>query len=176
MGRGRRRSPSEPVGVDEEWRLGVERALARDGYRFTTPRRAILDWIARRDTAFTPEALTEALGAQPEPSSRATVYRLLNWLQAAGWLARVHTSTPGAPGDLGAGWQHAYARALPGHYSAICRGCGAVLVVRGEDIATLVTPALAGTGFEVREHHLELYGLCGRCGTSGGSPAQGGGR
>jgi Fe2+ or Zn2+ uptake regulation protein len=67
----------------EDWRPGVQRALAREGYRFTAPRRAILDWIAGCDTAFTPEALAETLEARGEPSSRATVYRLVNWLHAA---------------------------------------------------------------------------------------------
>lgn len=171
MGRERSPSPPQPERVVEDWRLGVERALSRAGYRFTAPRRTILDWIARCDTAFTSEALAGALEARHESSSRATVYRLINWLHATGWLARVHTPMPG---EMYGGAQHAYARALPGHYSAVCSGCGAVLVVQGGDIATLLIPALAGTGFEVRGHRLELYGLCERCGMREELRARGG--
>lgn len=162
-GRGRDRVSAPPAGIVEEWRLGVERALAREGYRFTAPRRAILDWIAARDTAFTPETLAEALEAQPEPSSRATIYRLINRLHAAGWLARIHTPAPGVPGEPGTGLQHAYGRALPGHYSAVCWTCGTVLIVRAGDVAAQIAPALAGSGFAVHGHHLELYGVCGGC-------------
>lgn len=170
-GRVRDQSPGGPLGITEEWRLGTERALSREGYRCTAPRRAILDWIAARDTAFTPEALAEALEARPEPSSRATVYRLINWLHAAGWLARIHTPVPGIPGKAGLGLSHAYGRALPGHYSAVCGGCGGVLIVRAGDLAAQIAPALCGAGFTVRGHHLELYGLCGGCAAREGERA-----
>jgi Fur family transcriptional regulator, ferric uptake regulator len=169
-----RLQPPPPAEIVEEWRLGVERALSREGYRFTAPRRAILDWIAACGNAFTPETLSEALEARCEPSSRATVYRLINWLHAAGWLTRVHTPGPGSPGEPGTGLQHAYGRALPGHYSAVCWGCSTVLIVRAGDLAAQIAPALAASGFAVRGHHLELYGLCDGCVAHEGTRAAGG--
>ncbi len=160
--REREQSESTPF-FAEDWRLGVERALSREGYRFTMPRRAILDWIDGRERAFTPEALTEALEGGEEPSSRATVYRLLNWLHGAGWLVRVHRPVAGGVGELGGGPQHAYARALPGHYSAVCAGCGIVLTVRAGDLGGVIAPALSASGFAMRGYSLEIHGFCAAC-------------
>ncbi|NJL34520.1 MAG: hypothetical protein HC893_12490 [Chloroflexaceae bacterium] len=93
------------------WRHSAEVALRAARLRCTFPRRAILDWIAAATGPFTAEQLVAALEAQHGSSSRATIYRLLDWLQSAGWLTRIYSD----------GTQHAYARFWPGHHhTAVC--------------------------------------------------------
>jgi Fur family transcriptional regulator, ferric uptake regulator len=146
--------------VADEWLASVTEALRASGQRTTVPRRAILHWIAGAAAPFGAETLVRELEAQHGISSRATVYRLLDWLRSEGWLERVHRD----------GAQSTYARLLPGHHHhAVCTQCGSVLVVGGCDIDQSFAAALRGSAFEIHGHMLEIYGLCGRCRAYGGA-------
>jgi Fur family transcriptional regulator, ferric uptake regulator len=138
----------------DEWRAQVEHALQVTGHRNTAPRRAVLDWIAAQTGPFTAETLVADLGTHAATPGRATIYRIVDWLRAAGWIARVHSDTHAS----------SYTRLLPGHHhSVVCLRCGLTLMVGGCAVEQLVAPALADTGFEVHGHVLELYGVCGTC-------------
>lgn len=138
----------------EEWLAGVARALQAAGYRNTVPRRAIVAWIAHLTMPFTAETLVDDLEQQQGISSRATIYRLVDWLRAEGWIARLHSDAV----------EHTYARMLPGHHHhAVCTGCGSTLIIDGCQIEVWLALLVAETTFEVRGHVLELYGLCGSC-------------
>ncbi|NJK78699.1 MAG: transcriptional repressor [Chloroflexaceae bacterium] len=148
----------EPVDLAPEmWRNRVEEMLISSGQRLTMPRRAILDWIAHADAPFTAETLVDELVDQRNASSRPTVYRTVEWLRSAGWIARVQSDGP----------EHTYARMLPGHYHhAVCTDCGTTLVVPGCEAINSLTTLLQQQGFEVQGHILELFGICERCRTT----------
>jgi Fe2+ or Zn2+ uptake regulation protein len=138
------------------WRHRAEAALRAAGLRCTFPRRAILDWIAAAAGPFTAEQVVAALEAQHGSSSRATIYRLLDWLQSAGWLTRIYSD----------GTQHAYARFWPGHHhTAVCIRCGSAAVISECHVEESIRPALAALDFELHGHVLELYGVCTNCRT-----------
>lgn len=140
--------------IHDEWREGVLRALHDSGQRSTFPRRAIVDAIAQQARPFSAEELVALLETQAGWSSRATIYRLVEWLRAQGWLARVQRDN-----------EHAtYARLLPGHHhTAVCSQCGRTFVIGGCNVEEVLAPLLASAGFDVHGHVLELYGLCDRC-------------
>jgi Fur family ferric uptake transcriptional regulator len=135
------------------WLKAVTEALQAAGNRLTSPRRAVLRWIAESSAPFTAETLTHELAPQLATGSRATIYRLLQWLRVEGWLARIHNSDR----------THALVRQLPGHHQAICLGCGTTLLLGGCDLAPVVSPSLRDTGFTIESHLLEVYGWCGPC-------------
>ncbi|NJP04729.1 MAG: transcriptional repressor [Chloroflexaceae bacterium] len=138
------------------WRRRTEAALRDAGLRCTFPRHAILDWIAAAAAPFTAEQVVAALETQHGTSSRATIYRLLDWLQAAGWLTRLYSD----------GTQHTYARFWPGHHHiAVCLRCGSATIMSECHIEEGIRPALAALDFELQGHVLELYGVCGNCRT-----------
>jgi Fe2+ or Zn2+ uptake regulation protein len=137
----------------QEWRQGAERALQASGCRTTLSRRTILDWIAQIQTPFTAETLVADL-EQRGCASRPTIYRTIEWLRSAGWIARVQCDVD----------HHTYARHLPGHYhQVICTACGITQVISGCAIEQLLVPALSGADFEIHCHRLEIYGICGIC-------------
>ena len=155
------RSPHAHAGVPgRTWLVTVTEALQASGNRLTSPRRAVLHWIAASETPFTAETLTHELAPELATGSRATIYRLLSWLRNEGWLARTHRSDR----------VHALIRQLPGHHQAICLGCGSTLLIGGCDLAPVVSPSLDGTGFTVAGHLLEVYGWCGPCTSAERSP------
>ncbi len=144
----------EPALTQNVWRQGAEAAMRSDGLRCTFPRRAILDWIAAATAPFTAEQVVAALETQHGMSSRATIYRLLDWLQAAGWLTRIYSNDS----------PHAYARFLPGHHhTAICVRCGRAAIMSDCHVEESLRLALTALDFELHGHVLELYGVCAQC-------------
>ncbi len=140
--------------ADAVWRERVARALAESGQRRTVPRQAILDWMAAAGAPFSAEQVVVALEQQQGISSRSTIYRLIDWLVAQGWLTRIYNTD-----DL-----HTYVRIQPGHHHmAVCTQCGATQVISDCAIEESIQPVLTATNFEVHGHMLELYGLCGQC-------------
>lgn len=148
---------SHAVPAEAEWRQSVERAVRGAGFRLTRPRGVILDHIARLSIPFTAEDIAGELEERQGLSSRATIYRMLDWLCTSGWIVRVQSDQT----------HNAYTRILPGdHHNLICTRCGGTMVIGGCNIETVLAPVLVGTDFDVHGHVLEVYGHCGRCRTT----------
>jgi len=148
------RAPHAHAGVPgPAWLDAVTDAVGRSSSRMTAQRRVVLRRIASSAAPFTAESLTAELTPELTSGSRATIYRLLSWLREEGWLARVHHSQR----------THALVRQLPGHYQAICLGCGTTMVIGGFDLTPVISPTLTGTGFSVESHLLEIHGWCRPC-------------
>jgi Fe2+ or Zn2+ uptake regulation protein len=133
---------------DQLWRCRVEALMGAAGMRRSTARGAVLDWIAATDQPFT----AELIACQVPRSSRPTIYRTLDWLRAAGWLARL----------AGEANDRAYVRSQPGSHHLICTDCGGVQIV-ALDLTASVAHQLHALEFELQEHHLEVYGRCRTC-------------
>lgn len=138
---------------DTAWRAGVEAALHTAGLRHSSARATVLDWIAGAARPFTAETIVQQLVDAWGVGSRPTVYRTVDWLRGAGWLARLH----------GDGVDRTYARCLPGGHQLVCTGCGVVQTLTGVDLTPLLDSHLRALGFELRAQHLELYGRCLLC-------------
>ena len=138
------------TGVAEHWLVGVEQSFRQAHLRWTPPRRAIVAWIAARSVPFTAEDLVADLAR----SSRATSYRMIEWLRGAGWITRLHSDPR----------QHAYIRIGPGHHHhLLCIGCGMTRIVQACTIDQSLERMIAGTDFAIQGHVLEFFGLCKQC-------------
>lgn len=129
-------------------------ALDDAGYKRTAPRRAVADLIARREGHFTAaDLIADAREAWPS-IGRATIFRMLDTLEALGVLERI---------DLPSG-DHAYVACEPSHHHhCICTGCGASVEVEDEGLQGVVAGIASQTGYRIDSHRLELYGLCPTC-------------
>ena len=130
--------------------------LEQQGYRSTSPRRAVAQVIANQDKHFTAEDLREQL-----PSwGRATIFRSLKLLVETGVLCRVLLED----GDL-----HYQLSHRGHHHHLLCVECGSSQDLLGCDIEELLQQTSASHGFELSGHWLEVYGRCRSCGTSDSS-------
>ena len=142
------------VPTSEEWLTGTVHMFAESGGRITQARRAVLEWIAPVLVPFTAETIVADLAKPPGYSSRATIYRMVEWLCANGWLVRVQS-------DL---LHNSYTRVFPGHHHMlICTRCGHSGILGGCTVETLLASIMADAEFEVHGHMLELYGYCKAC-------------
>ncbi|NTU85164.1 MAG: transcriptional repressor [Chloroflexales bacterium] len=149
-------APSRPARVNPEaWANAVRAAWHAGGLRATEPRLRVLKTITRYAAPFTAEQLyTDLLAAAGERPGRATVYRTLEQLHGAGWLARIHTQ----------GGEAGYAPSFPGHlHHLVCTSCGIVIAFEGCALDELLERLAAQTSFAIEGHLLQLYGRCAAC-------------
>ena len=142
---------SEPFA--EQWIA----CLQESGYRLTAPRRAIVARLASSDRALGPLDLFD-LGRQDYPGlGLVTVYRTLEKLEQLGLVQRVHQ-----PDGC-----HMYLRASRGHeHLLVCTLCGRAEFFSGDDLENLILSIAERSGYLIREHWLQLYGLCAGCQTA----------
>jgi Fe2+ or Zn2+ uptake regulation protein len=131
-------------------------SLARNGYSNTRARRAVIEAIYEVEGQASPTAIL-ARGQTHHPRlGRVTVYRTLELLQKLGLIRQLH-SEDGC---------HAYAPAQHEHgHHVICLRCRRAVEFEGCDIGAVVAAVEEQTGFRVRSHWLEMFGLCPDCQT-----------
>lgn len=130
-------------------------ALVKGGYRVTTPRRAIASLLEQKHEGFSVEALSDEL-----PSvGRATVYRTIKLLHAAGVVCKL-AMLNGA---------HKYSLCGVGHHHhhTVCVECGAVEEFRVDAVERLIRQISEDISGEIVSHRLELYVNCGACPANG---------
>lgn len=140
---------NQPI-LSENWLT----TLQTGGYRLTGPRKAIAELVAASERALSPVEVYD-LGRKQYPGlGLVTVYRTLEKLEELGLVQRVHQ-----PGGC-----HMVLRAAHGHeHLMLCTACGRAEYFSGDDLGDLTSTIAARSGFEVREHWLQLFGLCAGC-------------
>ena len=124
------------------------------GYRLTRSRLAVLRVMEATDGILDAAAILQ-LGRQFHPNlGRVSVYRALDLFSRLNLVRQVHSE-----GDC-----QGYARAqeVGGHY-LICQSCGTVQEIPCPGLDQLLSALAHRSGFKVREHLLQLEGLCSSC-------------
>jgi len=129
-------------------------ALSDNGYRLTDARRAVVEIIAASPRALTPlEVFDSARAAHPD-LGLVSVYRTLEKLEELHLIQRVHQPE---------GCQ-AFISASQGHqHPLLCQRCGMVTFFEGDDLEGLFSAISSKTGYQIKEHWLQLFGLCEKC-------------
>ncbi len=134
----------------EEW---LEK-LQESGYRLTGSRRTVVEIVARSQKALSPLEIFDLARAQHAGLGLVTVYRTLEKLEELGLIQRVHQHQ---------GCQ-AFISAFTGHQHLIlCTKCGRAQFFDGDNLESLFQDIGRETGYQVKEHWLQLFGLCAEC-------------
>ncbi len=135
--------------------------LRAQGYRLTTPRRAVVAVMAASDRVLDAAEVFALARERCASLGLVTVYRTLDTLVALGLIERVHR-----PDGC-----HGYLPAAEGHqHLLLCRSCGRGTYFTGDDLEPLMAAVAAQSGFQVQEHWLQLFGLCADCQSQETSP------
>lgn len=133
----------------------LRRYLQGRNMRYTPERETVVEEVFGRHDHFTADDLYLALRAKRRPISRASVYRTLPILKAAGLVEEVFTEGGGAY------YEHTYGHER--HCHLRCRVCGRVEEF-SEPVLQDLEQSLAGrSGYEVSGHRLEVTGVCPGC-------------
>ena len=130
------------------------KALSENGYRLTGSRKAVVEIVEASQRAMTPlEVFDSARAAHPD-LGLVTVYRTLEKLEELHLIQRVHQpSSCQAFITAGEGHQHLL----------LCSKCGNVTFFEGDDLDKLTTAITLSTGYKIKEHWLQLFGICKNC-------------
>jgi len=128
--------------------------LEKDSCRLTGARRAVVETIAHAHTSLTPLEVYDLARQIYRHLGLVTVYRTLEKLEELRLIQRVHQ-----PGGC-----NAYISNANGHqHLLICESCGTSVYFEGDDLVALFDKVACQTGFEIKEHWLQLSGLCSKC-------------
>lgn len=128
--------------------------LQSNGYRLTNARKAVVETVAQTQSALNPLDVYEQARASCPGLGLVTVYRTLEKLEELGLIQRVHQ-----PGGCNAYLPHA-----DGHqHLIICQKCGRAVYFEGDNLEAFFERVAGEHGFTVREHWLQLFGLCSEC-------------
>lgn len=108
---------------------------------------------------FTADQLLAASKKKDPRVSRATVYRTLAVLEAAGFVEGLDA------GDGGRRFEHVLGHAHHDHM--VCTKCGAIVEFHDAEIEARQDLAAQKHGFVIERHSLRLYGRCRRCSRKG---------
>jgi Fur family ferric uptake transcriptional regulator len=130
------------------------KALSDNGYRLTGSRRAVVEIVGASSRAMSPLEVYDSARANHPELGLVTVYRTLEKLEELHLIQRVHQPS---------GCQ-AFITASQGHqHLLLCQICGQVTFFEGDDLENLITAISGKTGYVIREHWLQLFGLCEQC-------------
>ena len=127
------------------------------GLKVTLPRVKILEMLENRQFSerhLTAEKVYKNLLEDGEEIGLATVYRVLTQFEAAGLVTRLHFEGGNSVFELNRGEHHDH---------IVCVKCGRVDEFKDQMIESRQNEISAELGYELTDHCLYLYGLCGDC-------------
>jgi Fur family transcriptional regulator, ferric uptake regulator len=142
--------------LNNNWCEDWLQCLQDNGYRLTAPRQAVVEAITTHQRVLNPQEVFELARENHPRLGLVTVYRTIEKLEELGLLQRVHQPS-GCQG---------FVAAFNGHqHLLICQRCGLVEYFGGdqETLDRLVIDVEEKSGYYVREHWLQLFGLCTEC-------------
>jgi Fur family transcriptional regulator, ferric uptake regulator len=128
--------------------------LQENGYRITKARGAVVEVVVQSNHALTPIEVYDMARKKYRALGLVTVYRTLEKLEELHLVQRVHQ-------PMGC---QAFISACQGHqHLLLCQNCGQIAFFEGDDVEPLIQSVAKKTGYEIREHWLQLFGLCANC-------------
>ena len=128
--------------------------LRAAGERVTRQRLVVADALAATGRQATAQDLYEGLRGRAARIGRATVFRTLEALVAAGVARRLEQE----------GHVYAYVACRPGHHHHLaCSRCGRVEEIGEAYIRPVADRVAADHGFRIDDGRLDFYGVCARC-------------
>jgi len=146
-------SASEP----STWGERASRALSDSGRRRGAARRAIVALLEGQACALSASEIQRQLGDQGQDVSRATVYRVMEELEAIGLLQRV---------EVGRGTvRYEPVRRGPGHHHhhLVCDRCGRLEPFTDEGLERAIRRLSDRLPRRVSEHEIVIHGECKLC-------------
>lgn len=129
--------------------------LRKAGLKVTLPRVKILQLLENSETRhLSAEDVYKALIDQGEEVGLATVYRVLTQFESAGLVMRHRFEGGHSVFEL---------HTVEHHDHIVCNKCGKVEEFFDEIIEERQDKIAAQYGFEITDHSLYLYGICGEC-------------
>lgn len=129
--------------------------LSQKGYRLSEPRKRVMELLETAEVALSPQQIHQELQQNDCELGLVSVYRTLDLLTKLELVTVIYDPQRN-PGYMLSTTGH--------HHHIVCQECHKALEFSGsDDINDLVQRVEAETSFQVRDHLLQLFGLCPEC-------------
>lgn len=128
--------------------------LKENGYRLTDARKTVVETVAATTHALTPLEVYDRARASAPGLGLVTVYRTLDKLEELGLIQRVH-QMHGCQAFIASGDGH--------EHLLLCTNCGSAVRFSGDQLDRLIGSISQKSGYIIKEHWLQLFGLCEKC-------------
>jgi Fe2+ or Zn2+ uptake regulation protein len=128
--------------------------LKENGYRLTDARKAVVEIVAATTHALTPVEVYDRARKSCPGMGLVTVYRTLEKLEELGLIQRVH-QIHGCQAFITSGNGH--------EHLLLCTNCGSTVRFSGDQLDRLIGSISRQSGYTIKEHWLQLLGLCKKC-------------
>lgn len=129
--------------------------LKKAGLKVTLPRVKILEILEKsKDHHLSAEDVYRMLVDSGDDTGLATVYRVLTQFEEAGLVVRHHFSEDHSVFELNHGEHHDH---------LVCVKCAKVTEFFDKVIEERQQQVAKEAGFEITDHSLNIYGICGKC-------------
>jgi Fur family ferric uptake transcriptional regulator len=143
--------------ASQEWVQQAELALSAAGRKRGGARRALLELLAGQECALTAVEIEDALRARSSrPVSRASVYRILDELEALALVQRVET------GQAMVRYERVCEHEQH-HHHLVCDQCGLVMPFSDAGLERAIDSLSERVPLAVSEHEIVLHGACSDC-------------
>jgi Fur family ferric uptake transcriptional regulator len=115
-----------------------------------------VETVEKSARALTPMDVYNAARRKYRALGLVTVYRTLEKLEELHLIQRVH-QPHGCQAFISAGQGH--------QHLLLCQNCGKVEFFDGDDLDTLTKSIAKKSGYQIKEHWLQLFGVCANCRT-----------
>ncbi len=144
------------VASDRSWAEHARRTLDRAGHHKGAARDTIIEWLAAQPCAVSAQDIEDALRQRRRPASRASIYRVLELLQAHRLVQRLELGHASAVFELvDPAGQH--------HHHLICDACGELLPFEDDGLEQAIQTICGRLSFRIDDHDVILRGACQRC-------------
>lgn len=131
------------------------RDLRNAGLKTTLPRLRVLSILEASETRhMSAEDVYREILKEPNPVGLATIYRVLTQFVSAGLVARHQFEGEKSVFELNDSAHHDH---------MVCAKCGLVIEFVNREIESLQHRIAESHDFELQDHTLTLYGMCGHC-------------
>jgi Fur family transcriptional regulator, ferric uptake regulator len=156
MSRAVRAALPDATAASSSWALEAAQALAAAGRRRGGVRRAIIELLDEQACALSAAEIERALCERDRDASRASIYRVMDELEAIGLVQRV---------EVGQGLvRYEPARRGPGHHHHfVCDRCGALAPFADEGLERAIRRLGERLELRVSEHEIVIRGECRKC-------------
>lgn len=130
--------------------------LKKNSLKFTIQREVILETLYNSDEHLTPESLHHLIQEKfPDlKTGIATVYRTLSLLEDSNMVTSLSFGAQGKKYELGAKNHHDH---------LICTECGSITEFVDEQIEDRQHKISEELGFKMKDHSMQIYGICKDC-------------
>lgn len=128
--------------------------LKEHSLKATEARIAVLEALKESAVPLDATTLSEVLEKRNIKADPATIFRIVNVLKEKGITKEIHFNEGKMRYELSN---------LPEHHHAICTQCGSIEDVSYCSINKLENEIQKNSGFKVKQHSLEFFGVCKNC-------------